>query len=51
LQGNGRFSYPSGAEYVGDWKLFNGIKLKQGKGVLTIQKANVSKCGKEIYEG
>ena len=51
LQGTGRFDYAGGASYTGQWKLFRGVKLKHGKGVLTIQPAGNALLGKESYEG
>ena len=51
LQGFGRFDYPGGVTYEGNWHLFNGIKMKHGKGTLTIPPQGVNALGSEKYEG
>lgn len=37
MEGFGRFEYRNGLVYEGQWKLFNGAKMKHGEGVLIFQ--------------
>lgn len=47
--GHGRFEYRDQTIYVGNWKLFNGNKLKHGHGKVTFPGHNGR--GGEEYEG
>ena len=48
LAGYGRFDYAGGVFYEGEWRLFRGVKVKHGRGTLTVSS---SASGKEGYEG
>lgn len=48
-EGNGTFQYTNGTTYVGNWKLFNGNKLKHGHGKVCYPGMNGK--GGETYDG
>lgn len=49
--GTGEFVYPDGAVYTGDWKLIDGVKVKEGKGRLVHAFKNPQIQIAEEYEG
>ncbi len=49
--GFGRFEYVNGTIYVGNWKLHNGHKVKNGHGKITFPSAGGNELGSEEYEG
>ena len=50
-EGNSKFEYIDGTSYEGDWKIFNGIKMKHGKGYIIHGNSTADTHGNEIYEG
>lgn len=50
-EGSGKFEYINGTSYEGDWKLFNSIKMKHGKGRIIHGNSNSDSHGNEVYEG
>ena len=51
MTGYDRFEYSNGIVYVGNWKLTNGVKVKEGHGKLTHVFANSKIPLSEEYEG
>lgn len=51
MTGYDRFEYSNGIVYVGNWKLINGVKVKEGHGKLTHAFANTKIPLTEEYEG
>jgi len=49
--GTGEFVYPNGPTYIGEWKLVNGAKVKDGKGKLVHSFNNPYVKATEEYEG
>ncbi|CAI2374964.1 unnamed protein product [Moneuplotes crassus] len=51
-EGTGKFEYIDGTSYEGEWHLFDGVKMKHGKGIIIHGTSNAStKGGSETYEG
>ena len=51
ITGYDRFEYSNGIVYTGNWKLHNGIKIKEGYGKLTHVFTNIKAPLTEEYEG
>lgn len=49
--GTGKFHIGETTFYDGDWKLYDGIKRREGTGILYYQSTEAEGKGNEIYEG
>lgn len=50
-EGSGKFEYINGTSYEGEWKMFDGVKMKHGHGKIIHGNSTTDTYGNEIYEG
>jgi hypothetical protein len=50
-EGCGKFEYINGTNYEGDWKIFDSVKTKHGKGRIVHGNTAAITHGNEVYDG